>query len=176
MTKEQKLLNQMVKVTNKYCDLLEEFHKTMDERNYEYTEEQLEKLESLRDHTDTIYDNMSVIKDHQDVIVKTLEDIKTAIGYEEEKSYLYIVDRYDGDSEMSNMVKDRKLCRALEMKFEKDGINVVVSTAHMLEEAEKIILEKSDKKDEGYSLYKSLINDREQKHITHDQLVEMVKE
>jgi hypothetical protein len=121
MSEEQRLLNQMVKVTNKYCDFLEEFHKTMDERDYEYTEEQLEKLETLRDYTDTIYDNMSVINDHMDVIVKTLEDIKTAIGYEEEKTKIYIVDGCDPD----NIAKDYKLCKELEDKL-KDKYNKII--------------------------------------------------
>ena len=167
MTKEEKLLNQMVKVTNKYCDLLEEFHKTMDERNYEYTEEQLEKLEALRDHTDTIYDNMSVINDHQDVIVKTLEDIKTAIGYEEEKSYLYIVD----DCDKENFTKDYKLCRALEEKFSKDGVNAMVVISGMLEEIVESIENKNEK---AADFIKNLIKEREERHISHDQLVEMV--
>jgi hypothetical protein len=167
MTKEEKLLNQMVKVTNKYCDLLEEFHKTMDERNYEYTEEQLEKLETLRDHTDTIYDNMSVINDHQDIIVKTLEDIKTAIGYEEEKSYLYIVDGCDKESFM----KDYKLCKALEEKLSKDGTNVIVATSDMLENMFKTL---EDKNENAANFIKNMLKEREEKHITHDQLVEMV--
>lgn len=167
MTKEQKLLNQMVEVTNKYCDLLEEFHKTMDERNYEYTEEQLEKLETLRDHTDTIYDNMSVINDHQDVIVKTLEDIKTAIGYEEKKSYLYIVDGCDEE----NFTKDYKLCRTLEKKFLEDGVNAMVVVSGMLEEIVKSI---EDKNEKAADFFKNQIKEREEKHITHDQLVEMV--
>ena len=167
MTKEQKLLNQMVKVTNKYCNLLEEFHKTMDERDYEYTEEQLQKLETLRDYTDTIYDNMSVIKDHQDIIVKTLEDIKTAIGYEEEKSYLYIVDGCDKE----NLTKDYKLCRTLEEKFSKDGVNAMVVVSGMLEDIIKSIEEQNKR---GAELFKNLIKEREEKHITHDQLVEMV--
>lgn len=167
MTKEQKLLNQMVKVTNTYCDLLEEFHKTMDERNYEYTEEQLEKLETLRDHTDTIYDNMSVINDHKEVIVKTLEDIKTAIGYEEEKTYLYIVDGCDKE----NFIKDYKLCRALEEKLSNDGINVMVVVEGMIEDVVKRIEEQNKK---GAEFFKDLIKEREEKHITHEQLVEMV--
>ena len=167
MTKEEKLLNQMVKTTDKYCDLLEEFHKTMDERNYEYTEEQLEKLEALRDHTDTIYDNMSVINDHQDVIVKTLEDIKTAIGYEEEKSYLYIVD----DCDKENFTKDYKLCRALEEKFSKDGVNAMVVISGMLEEIVESIENKNEK---AADFIKNLIKEREERHISHDQLVEMV--
>ena len=166
MTKEQKLLNQMVKVTNKYCDLLEEFHKTMDERDYEYTEEQLQKLETLRDHTDTIYDNMSVINDHKEVIVKTLEDIKTAIGYEEEKSYLYIVDGCDKESFM----KDYKLCRTLEEKLSKDSVNAIVATSDMLEDMIKSI---EDKNENAADFIKNLIKEREEIHITHGQLVEM---
>lgn len=167
MTKEQKLLNQMVKVTNKYCDLLEEFHKTMDERNYEYTEEQLEKLETLRDHTDTIYDNMSIINDHKEVIVKTLEDIKTAIGYEEEKYYLYIVD----DCDEENFMADYKLCSALGEKFRKDGVHAMVATSNMIKNMIKTL---EDKNENAANLIKNVIKEREEIHITHDQLVEMV--
>jgi hypothetical protein len=166
MTKEQKLLNQMVKVTNKYCDLLEEFHKTMDERNYEYTEEQLEKLETLRDHTDTIYDNMSIINDHKEIIVKTLEDIKTAIGYEEEKHYLYIVD----DCDEKNFMEDYKLCKALEEKLSKDGVHAIVTTLDMLENMFKTL---EDKNENAANFIKNMLKEREEKHITHDQLVEM---
>jgi len=166
MTKEQKLLNQMVKVTNKYCDLLEEFHRTMDERDYEYTEEQLQKLETLRDHTDTIYDNMSVINDHKEIIVKTLEDIKTAIGYEEEKQYLYIVD----DCDKKNFMEDYKLCRALEEKLRKDGVHAIVTTLDMLENMFKTL---EDKNENAANFIKNMLKEREEKHITHEQLVEM---
>jgi hypothetical protein len=138
----------------------------MDERGYEYTEEQLEKLEALRDHVDTIYDNMSVIKDHQDIIVKTSEDIKNAIGYEEEKSYLYIVDGCDKE----NFTKDYKLCRALEEKLSKDGIHAIVTTLDMLENMFKTL---EDKNENAANFIKNMLKEREEKHITHDQLVEM---
>ena len=170
MTKEQKLLNQMVKVTNKYCDLLEEFHKTMDERNYEYTEEQLEKLETLKDHTDTIYDNMSVIKDHQDVIVKTLEDIKIAIGYEEkeekQKPKIYIVNECDPD----NIIKDNKLCKELEDKLKDKYNKIIVVTEDIFENTIKMFKEEHHELRE--KLFGEEYNDIE--HITHDQLVEML--
>jgi hypothetical protein len=167
MSKEQRILNRMVEAINRYCDLLEEFHKIMDERDYEYTEEQLEKLESLRDLADTIYDNMSIIKDHQDIIVKTSEDIKNAIGYEEEKSYLYIVDGCDKE----NFTKDYKLCRTLEKKFIEDGVNAMVVISGMLEDIIKSI---EDKNEKAADFFKNLIKEREEKHITHDQLIEMV--